>query len=76
MTKIILIFVFFSIIMAAFLIFIDLFVGIPFSKSINNVRNPFWVMDVGELSILVILIMISVAIPIKYYFKLFTKKKN
>ncbi|OLO25085.1 hypothetical protein BTR23_25575 [Alkalihalophilus pseudofirmus] len=76
MTKLLVIFVFFFITMTTFLISMDILLGIPLNQSLLNVLNPYWVMDPGELSVLIILLLISIAIPFQYYYKLIFKKKS
>ncbi|WP_216830967.1 hypothetical protein [Alkalihalobacterium elongatum] len=76
MTKLLLIFFLFLVAMTLVLISIDLLLGIPLNQSLVNVLNPFWVMDPGEFTVLLILLLISIAIPIQYYYRQIFKKKS
>ncbi len=73
MIKLFLVSLLFFILLIAFNLLMDFIVGIPFHISLQNTLNPFWVLGPGELSILVILIMISILIPMINYYKNRTK---
>ncbi|WP_134698687.1 hypothetical protein [Ammoniphilus sp. YIM 78166] len=57
--KIMMLFFFFLCLTVAFIIMMDLLSGIPLSLSLRNLHNPFWVMDMPEYSILVVILMIA-----------------
>lgn len=76
MTKILFIFMFYFVSMYSLLIIMDMYVGFSFNESLQSILSPFEVTDPGELVILIIFAMISIAIPLKYYFKLFITKQT
>lgn len=74
MTKLISIFIVYFVAMYSLLIIIDLLLGTPFNVSFYQVLTPFEVTDPAELAILILLALISLAIPIIHYIKPFISK--
>ncbi|OIJ21404.1 hypothetical protein BKP45_01080 [Anaerobacillus alkalidiazotrophicus] len=76
MSKILLIFILFFLLLQTFLITMDLLLGIPLHVTVKNVLNPFSVIEDAEFIILLLLIVISLVIPLFYCYKLYKKKKG
>ncbi|MGJ9382638.1 hypothetical protein [Salipaludibacillus sp. CF4.18] len=74
MTKILLIFLLYFAAMSSLLVCLDLVVGMPLNVSVDTVLTPFEVTAPGELVILIVLVIIAVAVPIKHYYVAFMKK--
>jgi len=74
MTRLISIFIVYFVAMYSLLIIIDLVLGTPFNVSLYHVLTPFEVTDPAELVFLILLAIISLAIPLNYYIKSFISK--
>ncbi|SDZ63671.1 hypothetical protein SAMN05421736_12372 [Evansella caseinilytica] len=69
MMKLLFIFWFLFALMIGWLIMMDVFVGIPVHKSVENVFNPFLVMKTAELVIFYSIIGIAVFLIARHYYR-------
>lgn len=74
--KILFIFFLCFLLTTAIAIMMDLMMGMKFSMSLRNMKNPFWVMTIPEYFIVFVLLSMLFVPPIVSFFKQKNKRKG